>query len=238
MQITWYELLHLIFTNSLRNQCDDAHRRGRAAKWPAQGHRVGKWRSWASGLPFCKQSLQSDERLVPSLLARTLPLTFQHHCSIWHAGRLPSGPPGNILENTQLSSLGRSSSWAGSPRLLRPPAGSHPVCWQHHMLVKIPQRSHQGQGVAEPRVSTGSSSFTAYLHWPPTFQLYQNIWHFQKEPSYFSTPCLNILYPIPHPPPGMPFLPSCPQTNSCSSFKIQLKSHPIHEALYELPHSD
>lgn len=28
---TWYELLHLIFTNGLRNQCDGAHREGQSS---------------------------------------------------------------------------------------------------------------------------------------------------------------------------------------------------------------
>lgn len=102
--------------------------------------------------------------------------------------------------------------WEGAPAGLgvpgssRPPAGSHPACWQHHMLVKIPQKSHQVQGVAEPRVSAGSSSFTAYLCWPPTFQLYQNIWHCQVTSlplaSIFCTASLPAPPPAPqHPPP-------------------------------------
>lgn len=207
--------------------------RGRAAKWRAQGHRVGKWRSWASSPPFCRQSLQSGERFLLPFLARTFPLTFQYRCCIWHSDRLPSGSPGNILENTQSSSLERSPNWAGSARPYGPllahtlPVGIATYWW-----------GFQGEATRCKELLSQGSQQAPHLHSLPLLAPY-----LPAVPEYLVFPeeAKLLLHPLPQYSaslPGMSFLPPCPQANSWSSFKTQLKSHRLHEAFSDLPQAN
>lgn len=148
---------------------------------------------------------------------QSFPSHIPNWLHIWHSDRLPSSPPGTVLEKTQLGSLEKNPSWAGSIRPCEGPAGSPPAYRHCHMSGTDSEKQPPGAAVVEPRGS-----------WPlilpslpplaPHLQLYQDIRYFQKEPP---APLL-----------GMPFLPPCPQTNSCSPFKTQLESPLLHPVLW------
>lgn len=143
---------------------------------------------------------------------------------MWHSDRLPSGP----LEKTQLSSLEKSPSLAGSTGPCEVTAGSHPACWRRHMSVMTLRGSHQVRQLlsqVSPQAPHHSQPTSAgpYLPAVPEYLVVS------EEAKLLLCPLLqNIL----------PFLPPCPQANSCSSFETQLKSHLLHEAFCDFPQAD
>lgn len=106
-----------------------------------------------------------------------------------------SGTQIGCLQAHQGTSWKRPNSvpWKGAPAGLGAPGPVRPRLASPH-VGDDSEETPPGAAVAKPSISTGSS-FTAYLCCPPTFWLSQNIWYFQKKPSCFSTPCLQIFCP-------------------------------------------